>query len=182
MDFIGFIKSPWGTVCLGVLSSIVGAVFYSIFVRLFKLVNKKVKYKRFIKGLVKVGESYGDGYAVGYAKNSSSFHQALLVGKYEIQIAVSIAKTVGIVLAGVILLTVFQEIIIARPIIVALTCISFSIGCKNVKNKIKSYDMMYDIVFGEEYKESMMKGIERHWDSIVKKKDIKEDKPKIEEQ
>lgn len=170
MNFIEFVKSPWGTVCLGVLSSIVGALLYALFASLYAYINKRIQKRRIIKGLVKVGESFGDGYTAAYAQYKSTFHQSLLVGNYEIQILLSIAKTIAIALAGIVLLIVFQEIIIARPIIVAITCVLFFVSYGKVKSKIKSFKMMYDHVFGDEYKEKMMEGIKQHWDTLAKNK------------
>lgn len=171
MDIIDFIKSPWGTVCIGVLSSVLGAFLFSLGVKLVVLIDTKKKKKRFIKWLVKTGESFGDGYTTAYARYKSTFHQDLLVGRYQIKLVSSIAITIGISIAGLFLLVVFQEFIIARLLIVAATCAIITMNIKRVNAIIKSYNMMFDYVFGDEYKTKMMEGIKHHWDSIVQGKE-----------
>ena len=103
----------------------------------------------------------------------SPFHQMLHIGNHEIGIMVAIAKILIVAIAGVGLLVVFQELIIARPIIIAVTCMLIAFYYKVLKNKLDMYTIMFDYTFGDEYKKHMMEGIEKHWDSIVKKQESK---------
>lgn len=167
MNLLEFIKSPWGVVCIGVFSSILGSVLYSLIGHLVNKINKRIKRKLFVKRLVAIGEAFGDGYLTALAQVQSSFHQTLLVSHYEIKITIAVAKTIGVALGGIALLVVFHEYFIARTIIVSITCIIVAICSRRIKKLFKSYEMMFNYVFGDDYKEHMMEGIKHQWDSLT---------------
>ncbi len=171
-SFFDFITSPLGSICIGVASSILGTLLYVICVAIVKQAGQRIKKKKYIKHLVRIGESFSDGYTTAYARVNSPFHQMLHVGNHEIGIMVALTKILIVAIAGVGLLVVFQELIIARPIIVAITCLLIAFYYKILKGKLEMYQIMFDYTFGEDYKEHMMKGVEKHWDSIVKKQSV----------
>jgi len=175
MSLLEFIKSPWGVICIGVLSSILGSVLYSLIGRLVSAINLKIKRKRFVNRLVAIGEAFEDGYLTAFAQVKSSFHQTLLVSNYEIKITIAVAKTLGVALGGIALLVVFHEYLIARTIIVSITCIIVAICSKRINKLFKSYEMMFNHVFGDDYKEHMMEGIKHQWDSLASPKRTEKD-------
>lgn len=176
MNLLEFIKSPWGVVCIGVLSSILGSVLYTLIRRLVNVINKRVKRNLFVKRLVAIGKAFEDGYLTALAQNKTSFHQTLLVSHYEIKITIAIAKTLGVALGGIALLVVFHEYLIARTIIVSITCILVAICSKRIKKLLKTYEMMFNHIFGDDYKEHMMEGIKHQWESLTGPKQKEEDK------
>lgn len=175
MNLVEFVESPWGIVCVGALSSILGAFLYSIIVRLISAINKRIKHKLFVKRLVAIGESFGDGYLTALAQTQSSFHQTLLVSHYEIKITIAIAKALGVALGGVALLVVFHESLLARTVIVSVTCIIVAICCRRINRLLKTYKMMFDYVFGDDYKKHMMEGIKHQWDSLARNSRMREE-------
>lgn len=131
MNIKDFINSPWGIVCVGVLSSLIGAGLFKIGEKLYLKAYKKLKHRRFIKRLAFLGEMYCSGFTAGYA-NKSSFHQILHVNKFIINILMEMLKIVIISFAAVGLLIVFQEHFILRPIIVAIVGIVIAIRYQNI--------------------------------------------------
>lgn len=170
MNLVDFIKSPWGVVCIGVLSSFLGSVLYSLIGRLVNVINTRIKRKLFVKKLVAIGEAFEDGYLTALAQVTSSFHQTLLVSHYVIKITIAVAKTLGVALGGIALLIVFHEFLIARSVIVSITCIIVAICLKRINKLLKTYEMMFNHVFGDDYKEHMMEGIKHQWDSLTTSK------------
>lgn len=175
MSLVEFIQSPWGIVCVGVLSSVIGSVLYTLIGHLVEFVGKRIKRKRFIRRLVVIGEAFGDGYLTALAQAKSTFHQTLLVSHYEIKITIAIAKTFGFALGGLVLLVLFNDLLLSKLIIVSVTCLIVAINCKRVKNLFKTYEMMFDFVFGDDYKEHMMEGIKKQWETMTGCKQNKED-------
>ena len=167
--FVDFLKSPWGNLCIGIASSILGAFLYMLFDELVRKTSKHIKRKRFVKYLVEVGESFNDGYTTAYARIKSPFHQMLHIGNHEIGIMVAIAKVLFAAVTGIAFLVLFQEYVLARPLIIALTCLLVAFFYKSLKRKLKAYQIMFDYVFGDEYKKHMLEGVEKHWDSLVRK-------------
>lgn len=167
--FVVFLKSPWGNLCIGVLSSILGAFLFMFFDKIAQKTSKHIKRKRLVKYLVMVGESFNDGYTTAYARANSSFHQMLHIGNHEIGVLVAIAKVLFASIAGTAFLVLFQEYVLARSIIIAVTCLFVAFYYKSLKRKLEAYHIMFDYTFGDEYKKHMMEGVEKHWDSIVKK-------------
>jgi len=76
------------------------------------------------------------------------------------------------------LLVVLQEFIIVRPIIIAIASIIIAILYQRVKALIKSYQLMYDYEFGEEYKKRMKEGMEKQWKELIEKKEETDSKQK----
>ena len=176
MCLVEFVQSPWGVVCVGVLSSVIGSVFYTLVGHLVAIVGKKIKRKRFIRRLVVVGEAFSEGYLTALAQAQSTFHQTLLVSHYEIKITIAIAKTFGFALGGLVLLILFNELLLWKLIIVSVTCLIVAINCKRIKKLFKTYEMMFDYVFGDDYKKHMMEGVKLQWDSMTgRKQNIKEE-------
>lgn len=166
---VDFLKSPWGNLCIGIASSILGALLYMFFDKLVQKTSIRIKRRRFVKHLVIVGESFNEGYTTAYARIKSPFHQMLHIGNHEIDIMIAIAKVLFAAIAGLAFLVLFQEFIIARSLIIAVTCLFVAFFLKSLNRKLKAYQIMFDYVFGDEYKKHMMEGVERHWGSIVKK-------------
>lgn len=175
-----FLSSPWGIICVGVLSSIIGTCIYKIAEKTFSNAYKKLKYKRFIKRLKDLGEMYCSGYTAGYARCHSSFHQTLCVNKFIINILMEILKIVIVACAAIGLLVVFQEYIISRPIIIALASVIIAIQYQKTKSFVKTYQLMFDTVFGDDYKKHMKESVKGYMDKITGK-DEKDKKEKEEE-
>lgn len=176
-----FVKSPWGVFCVGVLSSIVATLLYRGIGELIKYTSKKIKYRRFVRFLTKIGESFGEGFTTAYAMSHTPFHQMLQVGGFVVNLIIAYAKIVGVALIGIALLVVFHELVIARLIIVSLTCAIAAILYQRAKFLKKMFEQMYDYVYGDEFKDQMMEGIRTHWDNVLGKKKLQKEKPCIKE-
>lgn len=168
MNIAVFFTTPLGLVSVSIISSIVGTILYNIGEKIYVKANKKIKYKRFIKHLVSTGEMFCNGYTAAYAKHKSSFHQILHVNMYTINILKGILNIVLAAFAAIGLLFVFHEILLARPIIIALVSVYIAIQYKKIKYLYNTYQIMFDYEFGDEYNKKMMEGLERYWDSITK--------------
>lgn len=172
-----FVKSPWGVFCVGVMSSIVATLLYRGIGELIKNTSKKIKHRRFVGVLTKIGESFGEGFATAYAMSHTPFHQMLQVGGFVINLLIAYAKIAGVALIGIALLVVFHELVIARLIIVSLTCAIAAILYQRAKFLKKMFDQMYDYVYGDKFKDQMMEGIRNHWDKILGKEELQKEKP-----
>lgn len=176
-----FISSPWGIICVGVLSSIIGSCLFKTVERLYSKAYKKVKYKRFIKHLEDLGEMYCSGFTAGYARYNSPFHQTLYVNKFIINILIEIIKIVIVSFAAIGLLVAFQEYIISRPIIIALASVVIAIQYQKTKTYVKTYQLLFDTVFGDDYKKHLKESLNEYMDKITGK-DKKGGKEKKEEE
>lgn len=176
-----FVKSPWGVFCVGVLSSIVATLLYRGIGELIKYASKKIKHRRLVSFLTKIGETYGEGFTTAYAMSHTSFHQMLQVGGYVVNLIIAYAKIAGVALIGIALLVVFHELVIARLVIVSLTCAIAAILYQRARFLKKMYDQMYDYVYGDKFKDQMMEGIRTHWDKILGKEKLQKEKPRTKE-
>lgn len=167
MSFVKFISSPLGIICVSVLSSLVGTSIYNHGEKIIHRAGVRYKRKRLIKWLVRSGETYSNGYITAYAQNKSSFHQLLLIGDYIIKIIIEIARILGIVLITIILILLTLKYIVAGPILVAISSIFISFYFQKLKRLIRAYRMMYDYVYGDEYKKHLMEGVHRYWNDIT---------------
>ena len=167
MTLTDFITTPLGVVCVGIVSSIVGAGIYKIGERLYMKAHKQIRYKRFIKSLASIGEMYCNGYTAAYAKHKSHFHQVLHVNHFAIKLIKNCLTIILVCFVAIGLLILFQEIVIIRPIIIAFACVIVAIEYKKVKALYETYQIMFDHEFGEEYEKRMTEGMEGYWDSIV---------------
>ena len=68
------------------------------------------------------------------------------------------------------LLFVFQEFIISKPIIIAVSCVIIAIQYQKAKNLYDTYQIMFDNEFGDEYKKHMMEGVKKHWKELTEKR------------
>lgn len=178
MSFIEFLGTPLGIITVGVVSSIVGNALYKCAVKLYNKADTKVKHNRFIKRMASVGELYCSGYTAAYAKYKSTFHQTLLINRFTIKLLMEILKIMIVSFAALALLVVLQEFIIVRPIIIAIASIIIAILYQRIKEFIKSYQLMYDHEFGEEYKKRMKEGMEKHWKELIEKEEERDTKQK----
>lgn len=176
-----FVKSPWGVFCVGVLSSIVATLLYQCIGKLLKHISKKIKHRKFVGVLTKIGETFGEGFATAYAMSHSPFHQMLQVGGFVVNLIIAYAKIAGVAIVGIVLLVVFHELLIARLIIVSLTCAFVAILYQRAKFLKKMYDKMYDYVYGDKFKDQMMEGIKAHWDMILGKEDAQKENSSLKE-
>ena len=78
------------------------------------------------------------------------------------------AKILFVAAAGLCFLEVFHEIIFVRPIVVALSCLLIAFYYKELKAKLHVFHLMYDVIFGDDYKQHLMEGIEKEWDNVMK--------------
>ena len=170
MSVISFIGTPLGIVCVGIVSSIIGTGLYRIGERLYATATKTVKHKRFIKRLVSVGEMFCDGYTAAYAKYKSPFHQMLCVNRYIMNLLMVIIRILIVLFLSLCLLFVFQEFIISKPIIIAVSCVIIAIQYQKAKNLYDTYQIMFDNEFGDEYKKHMMEGVKKHWKELTEKR------------
>jgi hypothetical protein len=135
----------------------------------YEKVNKKIRRKRFKKYLVSTGEMFCNGYTAAYAKYKSSFHQILYVNTYIIKILRGILNIVLAAFSAMGLLFIFQEIVLARPMIVALASIYITIQYQKIKFLYKTYQIMFEHEFGKEYNDKMIESVKQYWDSITKR-------------
>ena len=169
MTLLEFIQSPWGNLCIGVMAGIIGTGVYKIGERLYKKADKTIKHRRFIKKLVSIGEVFGSGYTTSYSRANSVFHQLLHINDYVIRLLKEFLKIIIVAFSAVGLLFVFQEYIFVRPIIIAIACVVISVLLQRVKKIVEIYNIMFDYVYGEEYKKHMMDGVEKYWDELTHK-------------
>jgi uncharacterized membrane protein YqgA involved in biofilm formation len=170
MNVAEFITTPVGVVCVSVISSIVGTLIYKMGERIYIIATKKMKHKRFIKYIVSTGEMYCNGYTTAYAKYKSSFHQLLHVNMFTIKILNGILKIMFAAFLAIGLLFLFHEILIARPVIIAVASVYVTIQYQKIRKIYETYKIMFDHEFGDEYNKHMMEGVEKYWDSITKPK------------
>lgn len=168
MTIADFITSPWGIICVGVLSSVLGTIIFKLGVWLYKKTSEKIRRKRLIKYLVSSGEMYCSGYTAAYASCKSTFHQMIHVNDYVVNLLREILMITLVSFAAIGLLFLFHEFIISRPIIISIACIIIAIKYQKVKSICKTYSYMFDFVFGEEYKKHMMDGMKQYWDKMTK--------------
>lgn len=174
MNITEFITSPWGVVCIGVLSSVLGTVLFKIGVWFYKKTSDKIKRKRFIRLLVLTGEMYCSGYTAAYASCKSTFHQMIHVNDFTIKLIREVLTIMLVSFAAIGLLILFQELVLARPVIIAIGCVVIAVKYQKVKLICKTYNMMFETVFGEEFKKHMMDGMKQHWDKLKKNNTPKE--------
>lgn len=170
MSLTSFIATPLGILCVSIISSIIGTILYKLGERIYNSTNEKIKNRRFKKYLVSTGKMFCNGYTAAYAKYKSSFHQLLHVNMFTINILKGILKIVLVAFAAVGLLFVFQEILFAPPIIIAISSIYIAIQFQSIKSLYNVYQIMFDHEFGDEYKKHMMVGVERYWGAMAKGK------------
>ena len=168
MKMMDFITSPLGLICVGVLSSILGTILFKIGAWFYKKASEKIRRKRFIKLLVSTGEMYCSGYTAGYASYKSTFHQIIHVNDFVVKLLHEILIIILISFSAISLLILFREIVYASTIIIAIACVVIAVKYQKVKLYCNTYKIMFDTVFGEEYKKHMMDGMKQHWDKLTK--------------
>ena len=174
MSFVEFIQSPWGNLCIGVIAGIMGTAIYKMGEKIYKKADKKIKHRRFINKLVSIGEVFGSGYTTSYARANTIFHQLLHINDYVIRLLKEFLKIIIVAFSAVGLLFVFQEYIFVRPIIIAIACVVIAVQFQRVKKIVEIYNIMFDYVYGEEYKKHMMDGVEKYWDELTCKQSKEE--------
>lgn len=167
-----FITTPWGVFCIGVISSIVGALLYKLMNWLLGIISNKLKLRCFRKQLVDFGLQFGEGYTTAYAQTHTPFHQMLQVESFVIRLIVAYAKIAAIILIGITLLIIFQNYIEICIVVVSISCALATIYYQKVKQVVKTFDLMFDYIYGEKYKEKMLEGVKQHWDKMTGRTEV----------
>jgi len=173
MNIISFIESPVGILSISIIGSILGTWLYKSCQKLYIKASGKVKNTRFKNRLIKVGEMFCSGYTASYAENKSHFHQLLHVNKFTISLLMDGLRIVIFVSMAIGLLILFQEYFVARAVIIALSSIIIAVQYQKIKFLFQTYQIMYDHVFGDEYKKHMMDGMKQYWGKLTKKEECK---------
>lgn len=169
MSIAEFIVSPWGIVCVGILSSIAATFLYKTGEKLYAKASENVKRKRFARRLARLGEIYCSGYTAAYAKHKSSFLQILHINDFVMKLLKVVLVIMLVSFSSIGLLMLFHEIVFARPLIIAIACVIIAIKYQSVKTLCETYQIMVDNEFGEEYEKRMMDGMEHYWDEVIEK-------------
>lgn len=175
MKMIEFIESPLGIVCVGVLSSLLGKYLSELGEKIYSKANRKLKHKKFINYLVFTGEAFSSGYTTSYAQSNSPFHQILYVNKYVIKIILEALRIIVTALSAIALLLIFRKYFISVPIIISIVSIMVTMRFKKIKKLYETYEIMFDFVYGDEYKKHMKEGMVKYWDKITGKESDKID-------
>ena len=164
VDFIT--KNIIGIILFNVFCGIIGSVVGAL---LYKTMLRKYKKRRFKRYLIKSGTYFGSGSRTVYAMNKTSFHQALLVGDYLIQILVSIGKLIMSSMVFLALIVILRTFWFSSPIIISVAGFFCGVELRKLRDYLRIYHEMFRYVYGEEYFKSEMEGIKQYWDKTTGK-------------
>jgi len=164
LDFIT--KNIIGIILFNVFCGIIGSVLGAF---LYKTLSRKYKKRRFKRFLIKSGTYFGSGSRTVYAMNKTSFHQALLVGDYVIEIMVSLSKLIMSGIIALALMLVLRAFWISSPIIIGVAGMFCGIEFRKLRDFLGIYHEMFKYVYGDEYFKTEIEGIKQYWDKATKK-------------
>jgi len=171
-QLINFLKTDIiGLIILGLISSLIAAIFYDFIKTQAKLTTHKIRKRLFAKKLVKIAETFGQGSRAAYAQHGTTFQQQALIGDYIIKTIILVGWIIFYLLVSIITILILGTLLSWISVIIFSFIIT--IYFKKLKQHLDFFKQTFRLAFGEKYFEKELEGQTEYWDKLFKKQDTK---------